>query len=97
MPAEPRPAQEIDNTFTQKIIKEDNSGWACVIVPDSGEFFGTRKAVKVAGTMDDQEFQATMLPMGDGTHMLPVKAALRKKLGKDLGDEITVRLRQRLS
>lgn len=97
MAAEPKPVQAIDNEFTQPIIKEENSGWACVIVPGSGDYFGTRKPVKVSGTMDGQEFQATMLPMGDGTHMLPVKAALRKKLNKDCGDEISVHLLKRLN
>ncbi|MFE1101893.1 DUF1905 domain-containing protein [Nocardiopsis alba] len=97
MPSEPKQEQAIDKEFTETIIKEKNSGWACVIVPDSGDFFGTRKPVKVSGTMDDQEFQATMLPMGDGTHMLPVKAALRKKLAKDCGDEISVHLLKRLN
>lgn len=97
MAAEPKPPRAIDSKFTQTIIKEKNSGWACVIVPDSGDYFGTRKPVKVSGTIDGHEFQATMLPMGDGTHMLPVKAALRKKLSKDCGDEISVHLLQRLN
>ncbi|MBB6120868.1 DUF1905 domain-containing protein [Nocardiopsis algeriensis] len=97
MPTEPKPAQEIDNEFTETIVKEKNSGWACVIVPGSGDYFGTRKPVKVSGTIDGHDFQATMLPMGDGTHMLPVKAALRKTLKKDCGDEVSVHLLKRLN
>jgi hypothetical protein len=33
--------------------------------------------------------------MGDGTHILPVKAALRKAIGKGPGDEVAIELRQR--
>ena len=36
--------------------------------PASGDIFATRKEVKVAGTIDGQPFQATLLPTGDGTH-----------------------------
>jgi hypothetical protein len=87
----------IDVTFTTTITTEANSGWTCVVMANSGEFFGTRKAVKVAGTIDQHPFAATLLPMGDGTHMVPLKAALRKALGKGPGDTTTVHLGQRLS
>jgi Domain of unknown function (DUF1905) len=36
------------------------------------------------------------MAMGDGTHMLPVKAAVRKAIGKEAGDTVTVRLEARL-
>ncbi len=88
----------IDITFTAPISWDGNKGsWTFAIMPGSGDFFGTRKPVKIAGTMDGHDFQATLLPMGDGTHMVPLKAALRKTIGKGDGDEITVRLTQRLS
>jgi hypothetical protein len=32
----------------------------------------------------------------DGTHKLPIKADVRKKIGKEAGDEVTVRLQERL-
>ncbi len=67
-------------------------------MPDSGAFFGTRKPVKVAGTIDGHPFQATMLPMGDGSHMVPIKAALRTIIGKhEPGTEVTVHCDQRLT
>lgn len=87
----------IDTTFTLTITTESNSGWTCVVMPASGEYFGTRKAVKVTGLIDGHPFQATVLPMGDGTHMVPLKAALRKTIGKTLGDIATVQLQQRRS
>ncbi|MBO0655517.1 MULTISPECIES: DUF1905 domain-containing protein [Streptomyces] len=97
MPEAPKTAQTIDTKFTAPITQDNNSGWTCVLMPGSSEFFGTGRAVKVAGTVDGHAFQATMLPVGNGVHMLPLKAALRKVLAKDQGDEITVHLEQRFS
>jgi hypothetical protein len=36
------------------------------------------------------------MPLGDGTHMLPVKAAVRKAIGKAAGDTVLVRLDERI-
>jgi hypothetical protein len=36
------------------------------------------------------------MAMGDGTHKLPVKAEILKALGKQKGDNVTVRLTERL-
>jgi len=89
--------QEIDTTLTAPIRREMGPGaWTIVVMPGSGEYFGTRKPVKVGGTIDGHGFEATLLPMGDGTHMVPIKAALRAAVGKDDGDEVTVRLERRI-
>jgi Domain of unknown function (DUF1905) len=97
VPTAPKDPETIDSTFTAEIVRENNSGWICVVMPGSGDFFGTRRAVKVAGTIDGHDFRATLLPMGDGTHMVPIKAALRKTVEKDLGDEVTVHLDKRFT
>jgi hypothetical protein len=87
----------LNKTFTTVIIQEDKKGgWTYLIWPESVAFFETRKPVKVKGSMDGHQFQATFLPWGDGTHMLPIKAALLKALGKQAGDEVEVVLEERL-
>lgn len=85
-------------TFTAPIgvsIKGDL--WSCVEVPGSAELFGTGKAVKVVATVDDEPVTAGLMPTGSGGHMLSISAKLRRKLGKDLGDSVTVRLAERLT
>lgn len=89
--------QTIDVTFTAEVIPDSNSGWPCVQMPDSAEFFGTGKAVKVAGKVDGHAYEASMLPVGGGVHMMPLRAAFRKTLKKDVGDKVTVELTKRIS
>jgi hypothetical protein len=49
------------------------------------------------GAIDDHPFRSSFMAMGDGTHNLPVKAGLRKAIGKDAGDTVTVRQEDRLN
>lgn len=90
-------AQAIDTTFRATLIADSNSGWPCVQMPGSAEFFGTGKSVKIGGTVDGHDYEATMLPVGGGTHMMPLRSAFRKVLEKTIGDEITVHLTRRFT
>jgi hypothetical protein len=84
--------------FTAILEKSPNpGGWTYVVWPESATFFGTHGAVKVRGTVDGHEFQSSFMAMGDGQQMLPVRADIRRAIGKSEGDEVTVRLLERLS
>jgi hypothetical protein len=84
--------------FSARLQKGDNPGaWTCVVMDDAAELFGTRGLVKVRGTIDGEPFESALMAQGDGTHRLPVKAAIRKAIGKDAGDPVVVRLDERIS
>ena len=89
---------QLNKKFKAKLQKSPaKGGHTYVIWPESASFFGTKGLVKVKGTMDNCPFQTTFMALGDGNHKLPVKAEIQKAMGKEVGDEITIHLTERLN
>lgn len=76
-----------------RLVTNDGDGaWTYAVAPDSSATFGTRRPVKVEGTIDGHPIRVTLLPMGDGTHMVPVRSQVRTTIGKQAGATVHLAL-----
>ncbi|GAO43652.1 YdeI/OmpD-associated family protein [Flavihumibacter petaseus] len=86
--------------FTVTIEKFDaqgeKTGWTYFTIPAEKANRlkpGTKTSFRIKGYLDAVEIQAmAILPMGGGDFILPLKADLRKQLGKRKGDKLRVAL-----
>lgn len=68
-------------------------GWTFVEIPEIPMPKTPFGMLKVYGKIDQYELpKATLMPMGNGNVGLPIKAAIRKKLGKEAPDRVHITL-----
>jgi hypothetical protein len=87
-----------DGTRFETTIGVDVKGetWSCVEIPRSAELFGTGRTVRVDVQVDDVVLEDVgAMPTGTGGHMVSLSAKVRARLGKDVGDPVTVTISRR--
>lgn len=76
--------------------KGEKSGWTYILIPqDIAEVLtpGSRKTFRVKGKIDAHAIKAVaVMPMGDGSFILPVNAQMRKAIGKRKGAMVSISL-----
>jgi hypothetical protein len=87
----------LDKSFKAKIVTGEGKGaWSYVEWSGVAELFGTGRSVKVIAEINGHEFQVTLLPMGGGKHMLPLRESVMSAIEKKTGDEVEVHLKERV-
>lgn len=85
------PKQPLINTHITLERMPGKGGWTFARIPDvqkskDGAPFGM---VRVKGTIDGYELDScSIMPMGNGSHFLPVNAIIRKQIKKEEGDTV---------
>jgi hypothetical protein len=76
--------------------KGEKTGWTYIEIPNElSEKLnpGVRKSYRVKGKVDHVPFEKISLtPMGEGNFILALKAELRKKLAKPVGEKVSVQM-----
>lgn len=70
-------------------------GGVFVNIPfDVNEVYGTRGRVKVKATIDGIHYRGSIMNMGTGCHILGILKEIRKKIGKEIGDYVSIVLEE---
>lgn len=91
--------------FTATIDKFDQqgekTGWTYVTVPEEVALKlkpGNRQSFRVKGKLDDYPIsRVALIPMGDGSFIIPLNADMRRGTGKRKGAKLTLSLEEDLA
>ncbi|HEX4957286.1 MAG TPA: YdeI/OmpD-associated family protein [Lacibacter sp.] len=86
--------------FTTTILKfkeqGEKTGWTYILIPSAiAEKLnpGVKKSFRVKGKFDHYSFDAlTLLPMGEGDFIIPLKSDIRKAIKKNAGASVEVQI-----
>jgi len=71
-----------------------NNGWYYVAVPQKLSKKYRSKAdrglIAITATIEGTHWETSLLPMGDGSHFIPISQKIRSKYGYDVGDKLEV-------
>ena len=85
------------NATIQKYGQQgEKTGWTFVEIPESLAqqlYPGNKKSFRVKGSLDKLTIAAqALIPVGGGVFILPLKAELRKQLGKRMGECVLLKI-----
>lgn len=85
------------NTVMQRFDKQgEKTGWTYIEISKAQAQKinpGVKVGYRVKGKLDHFSFEKTaLLPMGNGRFIMPLKANIRKAIGKRQGDKLTVEM-----
>jgi bifunctional DNA-binding transcriptional regulator/antitoxin component of YhaV-PrlF toxin-antitoxin module len=75
-------------------IEASGAGGAYVTLPMNVEQVFGKKRLRVAATFDGEPYRGSAVRMGGESHILIVLKEIRRKIGKEPGDEIEVTIRE---
>jgi hypothetical protein len=78
------------------IIEDAGDGGAYVSIPFDVEKVYGKKRVKIKASIDGEPYRGTLVRMGAPQHILIVLKEIRQKIGKSVGDEVTIELEEDL-
>jgi hypothetical protein len=85
---EPTNRQEFD---AQLQAGGEGDAWTLLSVPfDVATVFGSRARVPVKGTLNGFPFRSSLMPNGDGTHIMLVNKAMQAGAGTRAGERVRV-------
>jgi hypothetical protein len=78
------------------LIEDAGGGGAYVTIPfDVEQVFG-KKRLKVKATIDGEPYRGSLVRMGAPHHILIILKEIRQKIGKSIGDEVSIEIEEDL-